>query len=339
MIILLYGENDFKIHQKAKELKDKFIREIDPSGQNIWKIDGDKMKIEDLSNQLGSSSLFVNKKMVIISDLIKNKQKDFLKKFLEYIKKNKLSESPDIFIFVEKNIKNKKNKGLVKTNNDKDTPLNMSEKAFFEFLIKEKYSQELNKFTNSELISFIQKELDKSSLKIDNRLAQTIINLTAGDPWIIKNEIKKLIHLKLSEKVNKNINLKDIEDNVFEKIQEDIFAFIDAISSKNIKQSLEILEKQYLADLEPDYIMNMLVRQFKILLQIKEALELNLSAQKMASYLKLHPFIISKGVNQAKNFDKNFLKKTINNLLDLDKKNRSGFCDLKSHINLLINKM
>ena len=107
MIILLYGENDFKIHQKAKELKDKFIREIDPSGQNIWKIDGDKMKIEDLSNQLGSSSLFVNKKMVIISDLIKNKQKDFLKKFLEYIKKNKLSESPDIFIFVEKNIKNK----------------------------------------------------------------------------------------------------------------------------------------------------------------------------------------------------------------------------------------
>jgi DNA polymerase-3 subunit delta len=339
MIIFLYGDNDFKIHQKVKELKEKFIKEIDPSEQNIWKLEGEKIKVEDLSSKLGSSSLFISKKMLIISNLIKNKQKDFFKTILEYIKKNKISDSPDILIFTEQYLKNKNNKGLVKINNEKESPLNTSEKSFFEFLLQEKYAQEIKKFNNQELINFIQKEFKNYSLQIENREAQEIINLTAADPWMIKNEIKKLSHLKLSNPNNKKIEKKDIQENIFEKHQENIFAFTDSISSRNIKHSLDILEKQYLADLEPDYILNMLIRQFKILLQIKEALELNFNTNKIINKLKLHPFIINKGINQARNFDKKTLKNIINQLIDLDKKNRSEFCDLRSEINLVINKL
>lgn len=339
MIIFLYGDNDFKIHQKVKELKEKFIKEIDPSEQNIWKLEGEKIKVEDLSSKLGSSSLFISKKMLIISNLIKNKQKDFLKTILEYIKKNKISDSPDILIFTEQYLKNKNNKGLVKINNEKESPLNTSEKSFFEFLLQEKYAQEIKKFNNQELINFIQKEFKNYSLQIENREAQEIINLTAADPWMIKNEVKKLSHLKLSNPNNKKIEKKDIQENIFEKHQENIFAFTDSISSRNIKHSLDILEKQYLADLEPDYILNMLIRQFKILLQIKEALELNFNTNKIINKLKLHPFIINKGINQARNFDKKTLKNIINQLIDLDKKNRSEFCDLRSEINLVINKL
>ena len=43
MIIFFYGENDFKISQKIKELQDKFVREVDASGQNIFKFDGEKI--------------------------------------------------------------------------------------------------------------------------------------------------------------------------------------------------------------------------------------------------------------------------------------------------------
>lgn len=339
MIIFLYGDNDFKIHQKVKELQKKFIKEIDQGGQNIWKLEGEKIKAEDLSSKLGSSSLFVNKKMLIISDLIKNKQKDFLKTILEYIKKNKISESPDILIFTEQYLRNKNNKGLVKKTSEKESPLNASEKSFFEFLLQEKYAQEIKNFNNQELIDFIKKEFGSYSLQIETREAQEIINLTTANPWMIKNEIKKISHLKLSDLNNKKIEKKDIEENIFEKHQENIFAFTDSISSRNIKQSLDILEKQYLADLEPDLILNMLIRQFKILLQIKEALELNFNTNKIISKLKLHPFIINKGINQARNFDKKTLKNMINQLIDLDKKNRSEFCDLKSEINLIINKL
>ncbi len=339
MIIFLYGENDFKIHQKTEELKNKFIKEVDQNGQNIWKLDGEKIKIEDLSSKLGSSSLFISKKMLIISNLIKNKQKDFLKIILDYIKKNKINESPDILIFTEKHLKSKNDKNLVKINDTRETALNNNEKLFFNFLLGEKYTQELKKFNNQELIDFIKREFKKFSLDIDSKLAQNIINLTGASPWMIKNEIKKISHLKLSDPNNKKIDTQDIEDNIFEKHQENIFAFTDSISSRNIKQSLDILEKQYLADLEADYILSMLIRQFKILLQIRNALELNFNTSKIISSLKLHPFIINKGINQARNFDKETLKNIINQLIELDKKNRSEFCDLKSEINLIINKL
>ena len=339
MIIFLYGENDFKIHQKTEELKNKFIKEVDQNGQNIWKLDGEKIKIEDLSSKLGSSSLFISKKMLIISNLIKNKQKDFLKIILDYIKKNKINESPDILIFTEKHLKSKNDKNLVKINDTRETALNNNEKLFFNFLLEEKYTQELKKFNNQELIDFIKKEFKKFSLDIDSKLAQNIINLTGASPWMIKNEIKKISYLKLSDPNNKKIGTQDIEDNIFEKHQENIFAFTDSISSRNIKQSLDILEKQYLADLEADYILSMLIRQFKILLQIRNALELNFNTSKIISSLKLHPFIINKGINQARNFDKETLKNIINQLIELDKKNRSEFCDLKSEINLIISKL
>lgn len=337
MIIFLYGENDFKIQEKTEELKKKFIKEVDSSAQNIWKLDGESIKIDDLSSKLGSSSLFISKKMLIISDLIKNKQKDFLKTLLDYIKKNKINESPDILVFTEKYLKTK-NKNLVQIKDGKESALNNSEKLFFNFLLEEKYSQELKKFSNLELINFIKKEFKKYSLEIDNKLAQNIINLCDANPWMIKNEIKKISHLKLSDS-NKKIGIKDIEENIYGQHQENIFAFTDSISSRNVKQSLNILEKQYLAGLEAEYILNMLIRQFKILLQIKTALELNFNTPKIISSLKLHPFIINKGINQARNFDKKDLKNIINQLVELDKKNRSQFCDLKSEINLVISKL
>ena len=76
MIIFFYGENDFKISQKIKELEEKFVREVDTSGQNIFKFDGEKIKLEEIAGQIASGSLFSNKKMVLIFDLIKNKQKN-----------------------------------------------------------------------------------------------------------------------------------------------------------------------------------------------------------------------------------------------------------------------
>lgn len=336
MIIFLYGENDFRISQKIKEIKNKFKKDTESDGQNIFQFDGEKIKLEEFRSQTRASSLFDAKKMFFISNLIKNKQKDFLKLFLIYIKEAKLSELPDVFIFIEKNIKNKGEKGLFKKIANRENPLTISEKAFFNFLKNEKYSQELKNYSNSELISFIKKEFNSNSLEINNSNSQLIINLTSGDIWTIFNEVKKITNLKLSKEKDRIITKEDIEQNISAKFQENIFAFTDALSSKDSRKALNILEEQYLSGLEAGYILNMMIRQFKILLQIREALDLSHSIQKMTSNLKLHPFVISKGVNQAKNFNKEFLIKIINNLSNLEHQGRKSNHNLKASINLLI---
>jgi DNA polymerase-3 subunit delta len=336
MIIFFYGENDFKIKQKIKELKDKFIKDVDPNNQNIFQLDGEKISSNDFSSKLSSGSLFCSKKMLIISNLLRNKEKNILSNLLDYFKKNKLDESDDIFIFIENDLKNNNKKELIKILNDRETALKVEEKKFYDFLSKQKYTQEIKNFNTLELNSFIKKELQSYNLKIDNKDIQLLIALIGNNPWNLYHEIKKLAYYKPSTELVEKIQKEDIEKIVTGIFTENIFNFTDAISTKNTKLALKILEEQYLAGSEPDYILLMLLRQFKILLQIRELLDLDYNSQKIISSLKLHPFVINKGINQAKNFNKKTIKDILNTLIKLEKLNRSSSIDLKVHLNLLV---
>ncbi len=339
MIIFFYGENSFQISEKLKELKNKFKKEIDPESQNIFEFSGENIKNKEIFNEISNESLFSNKKMIVISDLIENQQKNICTDILQYLKDKKIEESPHIFIFTEKNIKSKLNKYLLKKRKGREISLNKEEANLFDFLKKQKYSQEFKKYDKLGLKLFIKKEFQEYKIKIEDKELETLISLIGDDPWNVSTEIKKIANFKLSEKNTSKIKKSDIENLASAIFTENIFKFTDAISNKDKKQALKILEEQYLAESSPEYILSMLLRQFKILLQIRELLDLNYNSQKIISSLKLHPFIVNKGINQAKNFEKDILKKIINNLFEIEKLNKSNNIDIKVSLNLLLVKI
>ena len=111
-------------------------------------------------------------------------------------------------------------------------------------------------------------------------------------------------------------------------------------SYKNNKtQALKLLEEQYAAGLSEEYLIAMLVRQFKILLQIRDAIDANLSQAEMTSRLKLHPFVVKKGLSQARNFSADNLKRCLNELVGLDFFNKTGRSQIKTELMLLISSL
>ena len=192
------------------------------------------------------------------------------------------------------------------------------------------------KITGQLVALCIEQKLTLENLKIDNKEIQLLLALNENDPWSLNNELKKIINFKLGSNSDNKVNSEDIEKISSGIFSENIFAFTDAISNKNAKLASQILEEQYLAGLEPDYILSMLLRQFKILLQIRELLDINYNTAKITSSLRLHPFIINKGINQAKNFESKKLKKIINILAETELQNRQGNPNIKVIINLLI---
>jgi DNA polymerase III subunit delta len=339
MIIFFYGENDFQINKKLKELKDKFKKEVDPKAQNIFEFYGENIKNKEIFNEISNESLFSDKKMIIISDLIESQEKNICKDVLQYLKDKKIQESSHVFIFKEKNIKSKLNKYLLKKKKGKEIKLNKEEANLFDFLKKQKYSQEFEKYNKSELILFIEKEFNSYNINIDKKEAEILISLVGDNPWNVSTEIKKIANFKLFKKNESKIKKNDIEGLASVIFVENIFKFTDAISNKDKKQALKILEEQYLAESSPEYILSMLLRQFKILLQIRDLLDLNYNSQKIISSLKLHPFIINKGINQAKNFEKSILKKILNNLFEIEKSSKSDNTNIKVALNLLLIKI
>ena len=58
MIIFLHGEDDFRIKRKLSELKEKFRKDVDPSGEAIIFFDGTKLVLDKLNTAVNSGSLF-----------------------------------------------------------------------------------------------------------------------------------------------------------------------------------------------------------------------------------------------------------------------------------------
>ena len=70
MIIFLYGEDTYSSRQKLNEIKDKFLREVDPSGHSLATIEGENASVEKINEMVSASSLFARKRMVVIERLL-----------------------------------------------------------------------------------------------------------------------------------------------------------------------------------------------------------------------------------------------------------------------------
>lgn len=325
MIFFLHGSDTYRSHQKLNELKNKFIKDIDQTAQSLVVIDGKKSNIKELNEKISSGSLFVKRRMVIIENILENKSETFLDEVEEMFnkkgKKNITEDEENIIIFYDTNI------------SEKDVKLKKNAKKLANFLLKEKYVQEFKSLTPLQLIDYIKEMAQKEQININNEAVKLLISRTNSDLWRISSELHKLsMMLNDQESINEQL----VKDNVSGFVDENIFALTDAIANVNKKLSARLLEEQYLAGLSEDYILAMLIRQFKILLQIKSAYQNNLSVKEIANDLKIHPYVIKKSLSQINNFSLNKLKNKLNQLVLLDFKNKTGQSNLKAELDLFV---
>lgn len=322
MIIFLHGADSFRSHRMLQEMKKKFISDVDHDSNSLSVLDGQATTLKEIGEKINTGSLFVKKRMVIVENIFKNKKTKIFAELSDYLKKFSAGED-NIIIFIDEEI------------SGKNKFLKVDAKKLFTFLNKQKYVQEFPQLSNIQLLSFIKKEAATYNKEMAANAAASLINLANGDLWIISSEIKKL-SFHASAKI---ISDSDVQELCAGAINDDIFALTDALSSKNKNLALKLLEEQYAAGLSDEYLIAMLIRQFKILLQIRTAIDSNLSQSEMATQLKLHPFVIKKGLFQAKNFSATNLKNYLNQLIHLDFSNKNGLSQIKTELMLLISTL
>lgn len=344
MIIFLYGEDSFLSRRKLKELKDKFLAEIDPTGASLDIIDGEKASLASISDSAGAGTLLAKKRMVVIENLFSNKAQSVFGEILNYFEKREPDNIIVFWDFVVKIKKTRNKEQAVKVDSSgSEKPLPAYSKKLFNFLAKQKYSQQFNILSNTGAATWAKKEVEARGGKIDYQAVQTLTSLVGSDLWQINNEIDKLINYKLGQQpaLTDNsgqaaiIEKEDVEKMVHGGFDENIFALTDAISNKNNSLAVKLLEEQIEAGLADAYLMTMIVRQFRILLQIRQALDLGHSSRKIISSLKLHPFIVQKGINQVRRFNLQALKNIFCRLAEIDSQIKTGQADAKTMLNLL----
>lgn len=350
MIIFLFGPDTYRGRQKINQMKEKFINDIDPRGENLELIEGETASLELINQKIGHRSLLAKKRMIIIENLFKNKSKTILNDVYEYFHGKKQDDEDNIIIFWETVIKIKKqaNKesAVIIDSQGREKALTKNENKLYQFLSSQKFIQEFKELSNTEASVWVRQEVSQRGGYISHQAVQLLVSLAGNDLWKLNEEINKLINYKLGvePKITSGgkpieIQVNDVESLVRGNFDENIFALTDAISSNNKAQALKLLEEQYQAGLTDPYLLNMILRQFKILLQIRQALDLGHTSRKIMSELKLHPFVVQKGINQVRNFSLDSLKKIINSLVKADYSLKTGQADIRTTLDLLLAKI
>jgi DNA polymerase-3 subunit delta len=94
-----------------------------------------------------------------------------------------------------------------------------------------------------------------------------------------------------------------------------------------------------MAGLSDGHLLSMISRQVRILIGIRQALDSGLSSHEITSLLKLHPFVLQKGINQVRNFNLETLKKIFFRLVEIDKDMKTGRADARTALNILFSKI
>jgi DNA polymerase-3 subunit delta len=341
MIIFLYGQDNFRSRLKLNELKDKYSREVDKLGSGLKTLAGARASLAEIAAAVSPSSLLSRKRLIIIEDIFDNKDQAIFEKIKDYFKTK--NRNDNIIIFWDSSLKIKKVKNasrpMLLDAAGKDKPLNKKQADLFKFLSTQKYAYSFNLLSYTELTNWVKKEAVRRGGKISAKAAELLVGLTGNDGWQINNEIDKLLNYKAAGKLTETgaeIEVWDIQNLVQGNFNENIFALTDAISDKNRALGVKLLAEQIAAGLNGGYLLNMFVRQFRILLQIKQALDAGSNQRKIASQLKLHPFIIQKGMEQARNFSLLALKNIFSQLAKIDYEVKSGQGDYITGLNMLL---
>ncbi|MFA4834303.1 MAG: DNA polymerase III subunit delta [Patescibacteria group bacterium] len=353
MIIFIYGEDTFRGRKKLKELREKFIREIDPGESSLTVVDGKTAKAKEIIDCFGARSLLAKKRMAIMENVFLNKNKDVPEEIFNYLKKIKTGKDDNIIIFWDPAVKTKafsaKKNAFLLDSDGRENTLPKTLQPLFNFLTSQPYAQEFKLLSNQELSAWIKKEVETRGGLITDRAAQTLISLVGNDLWQINNEIDKLLSYESGregkliaggvKEEKKTIGEQAIRELVKGGFDENIFALTDALSNRNRKQASELLNEQYEAGLSDGYLLNMITRQFKILLQVRQALDSRFSSRKIITTLKIHPFVAQKSINQVRNFNLASLKSALNRLVEIDYLVKTGKGEAKILLNLFIHKI
>jgi len=294
--------------EKLKEIVAEY-KTKHKSGLNLLQQDAKEISFEDFLNNFKITSMFDEKKLVILKNVFGNLK--FQEKFSESIET--IKNRKDVIVIYEKDLIDQRSK-------------------FFKLLKKEAKCQEFCPLSPVMLKKWIKYKFEKYGAKISQEAENLLFEFVGNNLWQLENEIKKLADYKGSSVIKK----EDVAIHIRPKIENDIFKTIEAISQKDKKLAIGLV-RGHLDDGEhPLKILSMIAYQFKNILIVKELIDQHKPYAVIASKSGLHPFVVKKSYYMASQFSMAELKKIYRKIFQVDLNIKSGRIEPETALDMLV---
>jgi DNA polymerase-3 subunit delta len=181
----------------------------------------------------------------------------------------------------------------------------------------------------SACVQWIEKRVQGMGGEIEPAAAQLLAEWVADDPHLAAQELEKLLDYVDHARP---IVSADVERLTPFYGQKDIFAMVDAVGRRDAPEALARL--RHILETEiPLSVFGMIVRQFRLILQARYALDNGLAPE---ASMSVSSFVAGKAAAQARNFTLPALEAIYHRLLAIDLGSKTGEEDLESALDRLI---
>jgi DNA polymerase-3 subunit delta len=172
-----------------------------------------------------------------------------------------------------------------------------------------------------DLAQWLQGQARQSGGQMTPAAAWLLARMVGPDTRLAYQELQKLLAYV---NYSRSVEAEDVETLSIPVFHEKIFALVDALAEQNSKKAPGLL-RRFLEEEDPQYVLSMIVRQFRLLLMAREVLDEGGNEREVYSRLKLkHPRQAESISAQARRFSIETLEGVLRSLLEIDEAIKSG---------------
>lgn len=330
MIHVLYGGDDFSIREALEEIK-QGLGEASILSANTSRLEGAKLRPEELRSAVQSMPFFGEKRLVIIDGLLgrfePKEKRGAAKKISKPVKDIEaelhlsfaqlINTAPDSTVLVLTDGELGKSNALLKA---------LSPGAVVRYFAPLKGPQ---------LESWARKRLALLGAVISDEALKSLVRLVGSDLWVMNGEIQKLALYA----AGRSIEADDVQKLVSLSREASIFTLVDAIVDGRLNLANQSLGELLQAGIAPSYILAMLARQLRFVVRARELRASGLSESAMQSTLGLSDFPFRKTLEQAGRYSISRLKEFYHKLLETDIAIKTGKYDDELALTILVSEL
>ncbi|MBN1484168.1 MAG: DNA polymerase III subunit delta [Chloroflexia bacterium] len=184
-----------------------------------------------------------------------------------------------------------------------------------------------------DLSRWIAQQARREGAEISPAACDLLAATVGTDPALILREVEKLVtYVGPDGRIEEHL----VAELASQARLSNIFVLVDAIGQRRQARALQELQRLLQAGQPPLYILTMVVRQFRLLLQVKGLPAGQQEPAQVARVLKQHPFVAKKISRQARLFQRSELEQVYQRLLETDREIKTGRRDAEVALELLI---
>jgi len=325
LLYILNGEDDFSIRQVLGEIK-KRVGDSTVLEANTTLLDGQRVTVDQLRNACETVPFLAEKRLVIVEGLLGR----FEPKGRSVSKKGKGANQSDERKAIAACVSQVPAFTMLVLVDGKIGGQNL--------LLKELAARaEVRTFPllrdTRRLQQWIQQRVREVGGNISAGAVDLLARFVGSNLWIMTTEIDKLVMFARG----RSIEEADVRAVVSYAQEASVFAMVDAILESRGGVAEKLLQQLMQQGATPAYLLVMLSRQVRILVQVKELRKQRITSKEIQNKLGLSSeFVIRKALEQVGNYSLTRLKEVYHQLLQTDLAIKTGKYDGELALNILL---